>query len=86
MSPPNGWRNVALGILASAVLTGSAGWFMWGQDKPARAEVSQMIQRESPYVEDRRSMNELAVTVHALTEAVDALKLTVAELSARLGE
>jgi len=80
----NGWRNLVIGILSAVVLTAASGWFMWGNDRPTRDQVSGMIRVESPYVEDRQSVRQLQTTVERLIASVTTLTAEVAELRAEL--
>ena len=51
------WKTVAI-TLIGIVVTGVSSWLSFGIDSVNRADVARMIERESPYTEDRRIINE----------------------------
>ncbi len=51
------WRTVAA-TFAGMLVTGISAWLVFAQQAVTRQEVIHMIGRETPYLEDRRSIQE----------------------------
>lgn len=73
--------SVSLGVLIKLV--------PFGFSVPTRAEVRQIVQTESPYLEDRKllldSLQRNEQKLDRLSEAVQELKIENAKIAARLG-
>ncbi len=83
MKFPNGsgvYRLTTVALLA-ALITGVGAW-LTTSDTVTRNDVSAMITNESPYVEDRAVVSALGATVGKLTDAVNDLRVEMAELRA----
>lgn len=64
---------IGLGVYLTAVL-----------DRPCRAEVKEMIQTQSPYVEDRAQMRKTMGDMAALSDKVQEIQLMQRDMNAKL--
>lgn len=51
------WRTATV-TLAGILVTGLSAWLLFAQEAVTRDEVIHLIQRETPYLEDRKSIQE----------------------------
>lgn len=80
----NGWKGVVLAALISIVLTGVSAWFLVGQQAVSRAEVSEMIRTQDPYLADRQTVQQLKASVDGLTARVQDQGERLARMNAIL--
>lgn len=83
----NIWRTVAAWLFG-LLIAGGGTWLTWGQHSITRAQVTEMIKVESPYIEDRRALQELlhqnSGSLERLSRAVEELKIEQARLVEKL--
>ena len=81
------WRTAAAALLG-VVLTGLSAWLLVGQKAVGREEVMQMIAAESPYVADRRAIEERldqnSRLLARLVSDVNEIKIEQAKLIERI--
>lgn len=59
------WKNVLLGVLITALLTSTTGWFAFGQNTVKKSELEKL---ERSVVELTKSVNDLRTTVAVLND------------------
>jgi len=69
------WRTLSAALLG-VLFAGTAAWLLVGQKAVGREEVERMIAAESPYITDRR----------AIQERLEANSLLLARIAADIGE
>lgn len=79
-----GLKDKLLSALLGAVITGIGAYLMLGRVTVTRAEVSDMIQVQSPYIQDRKTVDRLQISVDALTAQVVLLSTNVAALTTKV--
>jgi len=68
----NGATKIAITALASALASGSAVWATTIGRGATRADVSRMIQIESPYVQDRNMLRVRLDSIDSRLERIEA--------------
>jgi uncharacterized protein HemX len=84
MANGNGSRHVLITALISIVLTGGTAWFAWGRQSVSRADVTEMIKTQDPYLADRQTVQQLKASVDRLTERVQHQGEELARMNAIL--
>lgn len=59
----NGWKNVVIAVLTTALVTSTTGWFAFGRDTVRKDELAEL----------RRSVTELTKSVNTLSTTVAVL-------------
>ena len=81
------WKTVAISATSCVVLMVSF-WLVEMKDYVTRAEASNMIQTQSPYLADRqlvlKSLNDMTETIRKNTEVISELNLEIARLRTEL--
>ncbi len=81
------WKVLAVALLG-IVVTGASAWMVFDQGVVSREEVSQMIERESPYLADRLVLRETlqanSETLRRVAADVNAIKVEQARLGERV--
>ena len=72
-------------LLIGALLTGAGAWVTWARTVPSKAEVIELIETRSPYLQDRRLLEErTGKELTKLREEVEELSVQMSRLSAVL--
>lgn len=66
------------GLLSGIVITGAGFWLLGAKDFVKRSEVSDMIAREGPYVEDKKLLHD---TLQQNTNAISKLSEAVGQMN-----
>jgi len=81
------WKTVAISAVSCVVLMVSF-WLVEVKDYVTRAETSQMIQTQSPYLVDKqvvlKSLNDMSEALRKNTEVISELNLEIARLRTEL--
>jgi uncharacterized protein HemX len=81
------WKTAAV-TLAGILVTGAGGWLMFAQEAVTRAEVTHMIARETPYLEDRKAIQEALArnneAISRISEEVEQLGVQQSRVEAKL--
>lgn len=78
------WRFTAtgaMGFIAALFL----GWFAGLNDAVTRADVSEMIQKESPYVVDKGTINEGILEIKVIRKKIERIDKVQAAMAAKMG-
>lgn len=87
-SAVNWWQATAsaalggCGLLSGIVITGMGFWLIGAKDFVKRAEVSDMIAREGPYIEDKKLLHD---TLQQNTNAISKLSDVVSQMTKEQG-
>lgn len=77
------WQQVATSLVA-VVVAMLAFWFVEGREYVTRAEASEMIAKESPYIRDRNMvldrLSEMVEINRQLAQAIQDLRVEISEL------
>lgn len=77
------WKQLAISV-AALVVAMAGFWLVEASEYPTRFEVSNMIQKEAPYIADKSlilaQLNESSRINKELTHAVNDLRVTIARL------
>jgi len=81
------WKSIAVGAISCLTLM-IGFWLVEAREYVSRAEVSEMIKTQSPYVADRQliltSMDNLSRTLEENNKAINSLNVEIARLRAEL--
>jgi hypothetical protein len=84
----SGMMHAAFPILVGCVVSGASFWVVFAREVPTTQEVSQMISRESPYMQDRAlildQLRQSNDSNKALAAAVSDLRVAVGKLEEAL--
>ena len=88
MKQVNGWWKTTAITLAAAAATGLGAWLSFGRETVSRSEVSALIAKESPYLEDRKLLlmciEKNTAAIESLSEAIGAMRTEQAKLMTKL--
>jgi hypothetical protein len=83
----DGWRSIAVGSISCLTLMVGF-WLVEAREYVSRAEVSELIKTQSPYVADRQlilaGMENLSETLEENNKAINSLNVEIARLRAEL--
>ncbi len=91
MTSRNGWQGYALSLLTGILATALAAWFAWGRDASthvstvqAQAIARDVVQTQSPYLEDRPVLRRIEAQVGALNQQMSRMREQLARLEVLL--
>lgn len=79
-----GLQAAVLGALIGAVASGAGAYLTWAKDIQSRDDVIQIIETQSPYIEDRKVLAEALTEIKGLRNDVQELALKIVSLEAKL--
>lgn len=76
--------RIIIGALFAALISGAGLWVAWARTVPTTAEVKELIQTQSPYLEDRKVLVEQGERIEKLEDHVLVILQEIAEANAAL--
>ena len=84
MATRNGAARLIIGILSAILITGLTAWFTYGKNACSEEKVSEKIQKESPYIVDKKLIMDRLDRILRIEEQVSQIQTEQTKIGAKL--